>query len=113
MTKEREALRMALHDIERYQTKRQDFDCFENTLIKIKAALAQPAMRKTTRDEKISNPEVYEVPWTPEQEPLAYLPGVLTNFCSRCGKRLGTEADVHTCTPPNARTFDDYGNKIV
>jgi len=33
------------------------------------------------------------------------------NFCSRCGKRLGIAADVHTCTPP--RTFDDYGNKIV
>ena len=37
------------------------------------------------------------------------------NFCSRCGKRLGTEADVHTCTPPppRVRFFDDYGNKIV
>jgi len=37
-----EALKLALFDIERYQTKRQDFDRFENTLIKIKEALAQP-----------------------------------------------------------------------
>ncbi len=51
MTKEREALKLALHDIERYQTKRQDFDRFENTLIKIKEALAQPEQ--------------------PEQEPVA------------------------------------------
>jgi len=38
------------------------------------------------------------------------------NFCHRCGKRLlGPLGPVslHTCCPPNARTFDDYGNKIV
>jgi hypothetical protein len=38
------------------------------------------------------------------------------NFCSRCGKRLLGPlgpVSIHTCTPPNARTFDDYGNKIV
>ena len=48
MTKEREALKLALHDIERYQTKRQDFDRFENTLIKIKEALAQPEQEPLT-----------------------------------------------------------------
>lgn len=38
------------------------------------------------------------------------------NFCSRCGKRLMGPlgpVSIHTCTPPNARTFDDYGNKIL
>jgi hypothetical protein len=38
------------------------------------------------------------------------------NFCSRCGKRLLGPlgpVSIHTCCPPNARTFDDYGNKIV
>jgi hypothetical protein len=42
MTTKTDALKLALHDIERYQIKRQDFDSFENTLIKIKEALAQP-----------------------------------------------------------------------
>jgi len=38
------------------------------------------------------------------------------NFCPRCGKRLlGPLGPVslHTCCPPQGRTFDDYGNKIV
>ena len=38
------------------------------------------------------------------------------NFCPRCGKRLiGAlgPVSIHTCCPPNARTFDDYGNKIT
>jgi hypothetical protein len=38
------------------------------------------------------------------------------NFCHRCGKRLMSAlgpVSIHTCTPPQGRTFDDYGNKIV
>jgi hypothetical protein len=38
------------------------------------------------------------------------------NFCPRCGKRLMSALgpiSLHTCCPPNGRTFDDYGNKIV
>ena len=38
------------------------------------------------------------------------------NFCSRCGKRLMSAlgpVSIHTCCPPNGRTFDDYGNKII
>ena len=38
------------------------------------------------------------------------------NFCHRCGKRLMSAlgpVSLHTCTPPHARTFDDYGNKII
>ena len=38
------------------------------------------------------------------------------NFCERCGKRLMSAlgpVSLHTCCPPNGRTFDDYGNKIV
>jgi hypothetical protein len=38
------------------------------------------------------------------------------HFCPRCGKRLMSAlgpVSIHTCCPPNGRTFDDYGNKIV
>ena len=87
MTTKTEALKLALHDIERYQTKRQDFDRFENTVIKIKEALAQPDLTDVER-----------------------------NFCPRCGKRLHDAlgpVSIHTCCPPNGRTFDDYGNKIA
>jgi hypothetical protein len=38
------------------------------------------------------------------------------NFCHRCGKRLMSAlgpVSIHTCCPPQGRTFDDYGNKIV
>ena len=38
------------------------------------------------------------------------------HFCHRCGKRLMSAlgpVSLHTCCPPNGRTFDDYGNKIV
>lgn len=38
------------------------------------------------------------------------------NFCHRCGRRLMSAlgpVSIHTCTPPHARTFDDYGNKIT
>ena len=38
------------------------------------------------------------------------------NFCPRCGKRLMSAlgpVSIHTCCPPNGRTFDDYGNKII
>jgi hypothetical protein len=37
------------------------------------------------------------------------------HFCPRCGKRLMGPlgpVSLHTCCPPNARTFDDYGNKL-
>ena len=37
------------------------------------------------------------------------------NFCPRCGKRLMSAlgpVSLHTCCPPQGRTFDDYGNKI-
>jgi hypothetical protein len=37
------------------------------------------------------------------------------NFCPRCGERLMSAlgpVSLHTCCPPSARTFDDYGNKL-
>ena len=91
MTKEREALKLALAALEKYQTKRQDFDRFADEIIAIKEALA---LTSTTCEVQ------------PEER----------NFCHRCGTRLmGALGPVslHTCCPPNARTFDDYGNKIV
>jgi hypothetical protein len=38
----KEALKLALEAVERYQIKRQDFDTFEEVITAIKAALAQP-----------------------------------------------------------------------
>jgi hypothetical protein len=38
------------------------------------------------------------------------------NFCHRCGKRLMSAlgpVSLHTCCPPQGRTFDAYGNKII
>ena len=49
----------------------------------------------------------------PEQEHLSYLSE--RHFCQRCGKRLMSALDpvsLHTCCPPQGRTFDDYGNKL-
>jgi len=39
----KEALKLALEALKRYQVKRQDFDTFEEAIAAIKAALAQPA----------------------------------------------------------------------
>jgi hypothetical protein len=87
------------------------------------------AMRKTTREEKISRPAVYEVPTEDVQfmsmpmmdyidltqklalariavrelgDRLATLEGE-RNFCPRCGKRL-VDGSIHTCTPPMEKT---------
>jgi hypothetical protein len=154
MTTKTEALKLALEALMEHGTAYLGHSKeYQQAITKGKEALAQPAEQpacsgcgKTNSAD--SQWACYCVDcWSqtrPEQEPVAYLPGVLTNFCSRCGKRLGTEADVHTCTPPQptgwdnglsqdydkklgawfsekpnakqelrARTFDDYGNKIV
>lgn len=42
MNKEREALKLALNALEKYQTKRQDFDRFADEITEIKEALAKP-----------------------------------------------------------------------
>jgi hypothetical protein len=86
-----------------------------------KAVLVEEMQRMAKRIEELEQKVA-------EQEPLAYRPGVLTNFCSRCGKRLMSAlgpVSIHTCCPPNGypdtldimstlrpRTFDDYGNKL-
>ena len=77
-------------------------------------------MRKTTREEKISRPAVYEVPVNNRMialmeelaiakvcirelgDRLATLEGE-RNFCPRCGKRL-VDGSIHTCTPPMENT---------
>jgi len=47
----KEALKLALEALERYQVKRQDFDTFEEAITAIKAALAQPAQEPDNGDE--------------------------------------------------------------
>lgn len=42
-------------------------------------------------------------------EMLADLSKAKHNFCSRCGKRLGLESSIHTCTPPTTPTGWDNG----
>ena len=74
-----EALKLALEALENhcgnYKLDAAGVVRHEKAITAIKEALAQPAMRKTTREEKISNPEVYEVPWTSED--MAHRPGGL------------------------------------
>jgi hypothetical protein len=56
-----------------------------------------------------------------EEQALIFIEGAkrqaeVPNYCHRCGKRLMSAlgpVSLHTCCPPNGRTFDDYGNKIV
>ena len=71
MTKD-EALKLALHDIERYQIKRQDFDRFENTVIKIKEALVQLEQEPDCRATGVCVRSGLYVA-QPEQEPVASL----------------------------------------
>jgi hypothetical protein len=76
MTTKTEALKLALEALMEHGTAYLGHSKeYQQAILKSKEALAQPAMRKTTRDEKISNPEVYEVPWTSED--MAYRPGGL------------------------------------
>ena len=63
----KEALKLTLEALERYQIKRQDFDTFVDVITAIKEALAQPDYRavKTYHEGK----PVYVS--QPEQEPMA------------------------------------------
>lgn len=54
MNKEREALKLALEAMERYQVKRQDFDRFADEITAIKEALAQPMDHITGWDNGLS-----------------------------------------------------------
>jgi hypothetical protein len=89
-----EALKLALEALEYHTAQTRPIIETMTAIAAIKEALAQPDL--VTKEVSL-----------PEQE---------RNFCSRCGKRLLGPlgpVSIHTCTPPNARTFDDYGNKIV
>jgi len=66
----KEALKLALEAVERYQIKRQDFDTFEEVITAIKAALAQP----TSGDYALGYAEGFNdacKPAQPAQEPVS------------------------------------------
>ena len=75
MTKEREALKLALEYIETNAHERR------HVRWAIKEALAQP--------------EQEPVAWEQLHEHLAE-----RYFCQRCGKRTADPTTIHTCTPP-------------
>jgi hypothetical protein len=57
----------------------------------------------------------YEAGWSNAEQNVAISYLAERHFCHRCGKRLmGALGPVslHTCCPPQGRTFDDYGNKL-
>jgi hypothetical protein len=59
--------------------------------------------------------EGFNAGWTGAEQNvvLSYL--AERHFCQRCGKRLMSAlgpVSLHTCCPPQGRTFDDYGNKL-
>ena len=85
MTKEQEALTLALEALENISTALReddvlgsDIEMLLNAAAAVRVALAQP--------------EQEPVAWEQFHEHL-----VERNFCPRCGKRT---SDIHTCTPP-------------
>ena len=89
----------------------------------INEALAQPEpvmdydkeeLRGTVWDTSKHNDELVEIQREEVKSKIAQLHE--RNFCHRCGKRLMSAlgpVSIHTCCPPQGRTFDDYGNKIL
>jgi hypothetical protein len=62
-------------------------DALRAELTRLKASIALDKMAENARDLGLSyEPAVQE-----------------RNFCERCGKRLGGEGHIHTCTPPAAQ----------
>jgi len=108
MTKEREALKLALEALENLEHsnfKRRRLDA----LIAIKQALAQPEQEAVGSvvtyfgslahgwfgDPPPEGTLLYTAPPQPEDR----------NFCPRCGKRRGGDVNyIHTCTPPRENT---------
>jgi hypothetical protein len=57
--------------------------------------------------------EGFNAGWASAQQNLVTSYLLERHFCPRCGKRRGGDVNyIHTCTPPQGRTFDDYGNKL-
>jgi len=95
---DKEALKLALEALERSVATCFDRYAHEQVMSRpehfinqaitaIKEALAQPEMRKATREEKISNPGVYEVPVQPAPRNVtAEEHRVLTNALLKAGK---------------------------
>jgi chlorite dismutase len=94
---EREALKLALAALNRYQSNlvlmnnRQDTEA----ITAIKEALAQP-----TQESEILT-IVYQSGYHDGKQ--AALAGREWNFCERCGKRTADLTVIHTCTPPQEK----------
>jgi hypothetical protein len=97
MTKEQEALKLALEAIEelRYSSSTFKSDKLSAAAITaIKEALLQPDAFEQGRQEGMRQERALWTLTKVGQE-------IEQNFCPRCGKRT---ADIHTCTPPQENT---------
>jgi hypothetical protein len=95
MTKEREALRMALEALE----KMESYEAMDAAITAIKKALAQPEQEPLT--EWLVCPKCsYKSPYSP----------IKARTLAEDAERITKQARVALAQP---RTFDDYGNKIV
>jgi hypothetical protein len=88
MTKEREALKLALEYIETNAHERR------HVRWAIKAALAQPV-------QVTSGWSLRYVYFDENGIPLMHREPEERNFCPRCGKRTADLTTIHTCTPPD------------
>jgi len=102
MTKEQEALRLALEALEisckKYGNvggKNTDWGKWDAAITAIKEALAQPAQEPVAWE--VFYPDMGKGPFT--TPPLLVQPEE-RNFCPRCGKRTADLTTIHTCTPP-------------
>ena len=108
MTKEQEALKLALEALEEpHPGVRTDLsdaltyrEKIKTAIASIKEALSQPEQEPTCPECKAA--VLYEcVACSSNNYPPAAQPQE-RNFCPRCGKRTADSATIHTCTPPVA-----------
>ena len=109
---EREALKLALEELEGIPFYRKYGVRISNAIKYIQEALAQPAqkLRKPYRIEEDDDTQGY-ITANPDALTIAYQSGFFDgkeaalagrewNFCERCGKRTANKITIHTCTPP-------------
>jgi hypothetical protein len=121
MTKEKEALKLALEALENISTALReddvlgsDIELMLDAITAVKEALAQPVQEPVAyidveqRRLQWAKPMSWNTPTTVNlpKIPLYTAPPQPEerNFCQRCGKRTADLTTIHTCTPPRENT---------